>query len=176
MTVWPTEPAGEAVADGEGLPGAVELELPPGSIAQPAATTDRAIISPRAVSLIVFILQYLVTDVTNVGVVGVTRPHFTSTYFVPDALAFGEGDAAGDGLAGLEVVAGVFSIAAAGEADGEGLAAAGEFELLAGSVAQPAANTIENIVRSRSAVRLMMLMFAVLISFCLVSARLKARR
>ena len=85
------------------------------------------------------------------------------------------GDAAGEGLAaGLEMVAGVFSIAAAGEADGEGLAAAGEFELLAGSVAQPAANTIENIVRSRSAVQLMMLSFAVPISFCLVSARLKS--
>ncbi len=50
---------GEGDVDGEGLPGAFELELLPGSLAQPAATIERAMISPRIVCLIVFILEYL---------------------------------------------------------------------------------------------------------------------
>jgi hypothetical protein len=62
-----------------------------------------------------------------------------------------------------------------GDADAVGLAAFGVFESLTGSVAQPAANAMEVIVSSRSAVRLIMLMFGVFISFCLVSARLKSR-
>jgi hypothetical protein len=54
-----TDPAGEGDAAGDGLPGTFELELVPGSVAQPAATIERAMISPRVVCLIVFILQYL---------------------------------------------------------------------------------------------------------------------
>jgi len=90
-------------------------------------------------------------------------------------LALGEADAAGEGLAvGLGLFAGALA-AAVGEGDvyGEGLAVFGEVELLTGSVAQPAANTIENVVRSKRAVRLIML--GVLIGFCLVPARLKSR-
>jgi hypothetical protein len=90
-------------------------------------------------------------------------------------LAFGEGDATGDGVAaGLGVVAGALPVTVAGEVDavGDGLATAGEFELLAGS--QPAANRIENTVRSARAARLIRLMFAVVIGFFLVPARLKS--
>lgn len=88
-------------------------------------------------------------------------------------MALGEGDAAGEGLAaGLGLVAGAVSVAPLGEVDVEGLAAFGEFELLAGS--QPAANTIAEIVRSRSAVRLTRFIVGVRISFCLVRARLKS--
>jgi hypothetical protein len=91
-------------------------------------------------------------------------------------LALGECDAAGEGLAaGLGLFAGALTVALGeGDVDGEGLAVLEESKLFTGSVAQPAANTIENIVRSRSAVRLIMFMFGVLISFCLVSARLKS--
>ena len=97
------------------------------------------------------------------------------TYFAPLVLALGEGDAAGEGL-GLGVLAGAPSVAPLGETavDGEGLAVVGEFELSTGSVAQPAANTSEAIVRSSSAVRLIMSMFGVLISFSLISTRLKS--
>jgi hypothetical protein len=91
------------------------------------------------------------------------------------ALALGEGDPTGEGLAaGLGVVAGALPVPVAGEvdADGEGLATTGEFELLAGS--QPAANMIENTVRNASAARLIRLMFAVVITFFLIPARLKS--
>jgi hypothetical protein len=91
---------------------------------------------------------------------------------VPGVLALGEGDATGEGLAaGLGLVAGALPVTEPGEveADGDGLAIAGEFELLAGS--QPAANMIENIVRSASAARLIRLMFVAVITFFLVPAR-----
>ena len=90
-------------------------------------------------------------------------------------MAAGEGDAAGEGLAaGLDFTAGGASVAPLGAADvdGDGLAVFGEFELTAGS--QPAAKAIESIVTSRSALRLMKLIFGVSISFCLVSGRLKS--
>jgi hypothetical protein len=91
------------------------------------------------------------------------------SYFAPLALALGEGDAAGEGLAaGLGVAEAVAPLDEAGE----GLAVFGEVELLAGS--QPAANPIEEIVRSRSAVRLIRFIFVVLISFGLGRARLKS--
>jgi hypothetical protein len=80
----------------------------------------------------------------------------------------GEGDAAGEGLwAGLELLAGALPVAPVGEGDtdGDGLVVCGEFELSLGSVAQPAANTIENIVRSRSTVRLIKLMLGFFIIF-----------
>jgi hypothetical protein len=85
-------------------------------------------------------------------------------YFIPLVLTVGEDDLAGEGLAAGLGFAGVVSVAL-GEADieGDGLAAFGELELLAGS--QAAANTSQSIVRSRSAVRLMMLVFGVRISF-----------
>jgi hypothetical protein len=82
-------------------------------------------------------------------------------------LAFGAGDAAGEGLAaGLALLAGAVSVAPVGEddTDGDGLAA-GVFELFSGSVAQPAANMIENVARSRSAVRLINLMLRFFIIF-----------
>jgi hypothetical protein len=97
------------------------------------------------------------------------------SYFGLLAFALGEGDASGEGLAaGLGLVAGALSAGPLGEADvlAEGLAVLGEFELLPGS--QPAAKTIENVVRSSRAVRPMMFMFGVIISFGLVSARLKS--
>lgn len=82
-------------------------------------------------------------------------------YLVSGVLALGEADAAGEGLAtGLGLFTGV---PVAGGVDGEGLALLGAVELLTGSAAQPAANTIDNIVRSRSAVRLIMFTFGVLI-------------
>jgi hypothetical protein len=97
-------------------------------------------------------------------------------YFGLLVFAFGEGDASGEGLAaGLGLVAGALSAGPLREAEvlGEGLGALGEFELLPGS--QPAAaKTIENVVRSSRAVRPMMFMFGVIISFGLVSARLKS--
>ncbi len=83
-------------------------------------------------------------------------------------MALGEGDAAGEGLAdGLGLVPGALSVAPLGDLDvaGEGLAVAGVFELLSGSVAQPAANIIEDIATRRRAVRLIMFMFGVLIGF-----------
>lgn len=77
----------------------------------------------------------------------------------------------GEGLAvGLGLFTGVLTVA--GDVDGEGLVLFGEVELFTGSVAQPAANTIARIVTNRSAARLIMLMFGVLIFF-LVRARLK---
>ncbi len=65
----------------------------------------------------------------------------------------------------MDFSAGVVSVAPLGEADvdGDGLAVFGEVELLAGS--QPAAKTIESIAGSRSAVRLMIAIFEVRISF-----------
>ena len=92
------------------------------------------------------------------------------------ALALGEGDVVGEGVAaGLELVAGAVSVAPLGEADvdGAGLAVFGEFELLAGS--QPAANPIETIVISRSAVRLIMFIFGLLIIFLPRSSKIEKR-
>src|SRR5882672_12293001 len=98
---------------------------------------------------------------------------FTSAYFVPGALALGEADAAGEGLAaGLGLLTGALSVVLVDVA-GEGLAVAGVFELL--SVAQPAANMIENVVTNRSAVRLMMLMFGVVIIFLPRSSKIVKR-
>jgi len=93
---------------------------------------------------------------------------------VPFSLAVGEGDAAGEGLAaGPDLTAGIVSVAPLGDTDedGDGLAAV-EVELGAGS--QPAAKTIESIVRSSIAVRPMKFVFGVSIRFCLVSGRLKS--
>ena len=51
---------GEGGADGAGLPVAFELELLTGSVTQPAnAKVAKAMINPRVVCLIVFILEYL---------------------------------------------------------------------------------------------------------------------
>jgi hypothetical protein len=89
-------------------------------------------------------------------------------YFGLRVLALGEGDVTGEGLAaGLESFTGAVPVGPAGEeeVEGEGRAAFGVFGLFSGSVAQPAANTIENMVRSRSAVRLIRLMLGFFISF-----------
>jgi hypothetical protein len=112
-----------------------------------------------------------VTDVNrrDVDVLGlpVSRPPFRPlSYFVAPDLALGEGDATGEGLAaGLAVFTG--AVVAAGEADvdGAGLAVVGVFELFSGSVAQPAANAIESVATSSSAMRLIKFMFGVVISF-----------
>ncbi len=100
----------------------------------------------------------------------------TFAYLAPGVLALGEDDAAGEGLAaGLGLFAGAFAVAPGeGDVDTVGLAALGVFESLAGSVAQPAANAMETIVRS-SAVRLIMLMFGVLISLSPRSSKIEKR-
>jgi len=90
---------------------------------------------------------------------------FPARYFTP--LAFGEGDAAGDGLrTGLAVVSGACCVGVLCEAGvvGDGLAAVG-VELTAGSVAQPAANRIDESVRVSSAARRITLVFEVVILF-----------
>jgi hypothetical protein len=89
----------------------------------------------------------------------------------------GEDDAAGEGLAaGLGLFAGAFAVPLGeGDADAVGLAAFVVFESLTGSVAQPAANAMETIVRSRSAVRLITLMFVVLISYLPRSSKIEKR-
>jgi len=76
----------------------------------------------------------------------------------------GEGDAAGL-AAGLGLFTGALSVALAGELDvaGDGLVALGVSELPAGS--QAAANTIENVASSRSAMRLIKLMLGFFIIF-----------
>ena len=99
-------------------------------------------------------------------------------YFSPLGLAVGEGEAAGEGLAaGLDLVAGAVRVVSLGEADvdGAGLAVFGEFELLTGSAAQPAANTIEDIVRRITAVRLIMFSFDVVISLLPRSSKIEKR-
>jgi hypothetical protein len=91
-------------------------------------------------------------------------------------LALGEGDAVGEGLAaGLALFAGAVPVAPLGEGDvdGDEVSVFGEAELLAGSVAQPATNRIEKIVRRRSALRLIKFRFGLLISLPR-SARLKS--
>jgi hypothetical protein len=83
-------------------------------------------------------------------------------------LAFGEGDAAGEGLeAGLELPAGALSVVPVGEGDtaGDGLVVWVGVGVSLGSVAHPAANMIENVARSRSAVRLIKLMLEFFIIF-----------
>jgi hypothetical protein len=89
-------------------------------------------------------------------------------YFPPPVFAFGEGDAAGDGLtAGLGLITGAVPVVPAGEddVDGEGLAVVGVFELFSGSVAQPAANVIESVATSSSAMRLIRFTFGLVIIF-----------
>ena len=72
----------------------------------------------------------------------------------------GEDEAAGEGLAaGLGLFVGELTVA--GGMDGEGLAVV--VELFTGSVAQPAANTIDDNVRSSSAMRLNLVVFGLLI-------------
>jgi hypothetical protein len=92
-------------------------------------------------------------------------------------LALGEGDNPADGLAtGLGLVVGALAVGLGeGDVAVDGLAVIGALESLTGSVAQPAANMIEHMVRSRSAVRLMMFTFAVLISFLPRSSKLEKR-
>ena len=117
----------------------------------------------------------MLTDVMSIcSVSPVSRPSFRPlSYFVAPDLALGEadlagGDATGEGLAtGLAVFTGVVVVGAAGDADvdGAGLAVVGVFALFSGSVAQPAANAIESVARSTSAVRLIKFMFGVVISF-----------
>jgi hypothetical protein len=94
------------------------------------------------------------------------------------ALTVGEGDAVGEGLtAGLGLFA-ALPVSPLDDADADGLGAACKFELLTGSsVPQPAAKAIESLIKSRSAVRLSMFMFGVLIIFVPRSNRIeKARR
>jgi hypothetical protein len=86
-------------------------------------------------------------------------------------LALGDGDAAGLGL-----FTGALTVALGeGEPDSEGLAVFGEVELSTGSVAQPTANTIENVARSNIAVRLIMCMFGLLIDFLPRSSKIEKR-
>jgi hypothetical protein len=167
-----TSPEGKADADGEGLAMAVELDLLPGSVMQPAAAkVTRTMISPSVVCLIVFILEYLVTNVYRHNR-PLTQAVLTFRYLAPGVLALGEADAAGEGLAaGLGLFTGVLMVA--GAVDGEGLAVVGEVELFTGSVAQPAANTIDDSVRSSKAMKLILFVFGVLIFF-LIRARLKS--
>lgn len=106
-------------------------------------------------------LWALTSGVSVLRICSAIFPHFGLLAF-----ALGEGEASGEGLAaGLGLVAGAPSAGLLGEADvvGEGLAVLGEFELLPGS--QPTAKTIENVVRSSRAVRLIMFMFGVIIRF-----------
>lgn len=94
-----------------------------------------------------------------------------SSYFAPGVLVFAAGDAAGEGLAaGLGVL-----VVALGERDvvAAGLAV-GVVESLTGSLAQPAANPIGTMARSKSTVRVIRFILEVLITFCLVRARLKS--
>jgi hypothetical protein len=91
-------------------------------------------------------------------------------------LALGEGDAAGEGLtAGLTLAAGAVPVppAGEGEVDGDELVVLGELELFSGSVAQPAANMIEDVATSSNAMRLIKFSFGVIIIF-LVRTRLKS--
>jgi hypothetical protein len=92
-------------------------------------------------------------------------------------LVLGEADAAGEALAaGLGLVTGALCVAPAGEGDVDGeLAVVGEFELLSGSLVQAAANTIADMVRSRSPMRLIMFTFEVLISFFPHSNKIEKR-
>ena len=71
---------------------------------------------------------------------------------------------AGEGLAAGLGFAVVFTVAPGeGDVDAVGLAAFGVFASLTGSVAQPAANTIDDSVRSSGAMRLILVVFGVLI-------------
>ena len=104
-------------------------------------------------------------------------PHLLTrmSHFALGVLAFAEGDAEGEGLgAGLGLTAGVLPTATLGDVDvaGEGLAVVVEVELSAGS--QPAEKAIEAIARSRSAARLMVFRFGILIVFSLISTKLKS--
>jgi hypothetical protein len=77
-------------------------------------------------------------------------------------LALGEGDAAGDGLtAGL----GAIFVSPLGEGDGEELTVPGEFDSFVGSLAQPAASRVENIVSTNKVARLIDFKFGVVIIF-----------
>lgn len=97
------------------------------------------------------------------------------SYFAPGVLVLAEGDAAGEGLAtGLGVVTGAVTVTLGeGDAAVDGLAV-GVVESLTVSLEQPAAKAIEMIVRRRSAVRLILFIFEVLITLCLVRSRLKS--
>ena len=93
---------------------------------------------------------------------------------MPGVLVLAAGDAAGEGLAtGLGVLTGVVTVTL-GEDDAAAGLAVGVVDSLTGSLAHPAANAIETIVRRRRAVRLILFIFEVLITFCLVRARLKS--
>ena len=149
-----------ADADGDGLAaGATELELLAGSTAQPAkATMESAMINASDVWLVGFIRSTSVTHVENV--ICVLRVHHSHRYFSPLGFGVTAGDTAGEGLAaGLGLVAGAVTAGL-----GEGLALAG-VELASGSVAQPAANRIEESVKTRIALRLITVMFRVVILF-----------
>lgn len=83
-------------------------------------------------------------------------------------MALGEGDAAGDGLtAGLEAFAGALPVSplVEGEVVGEELTVPGEFDSLVGSLAQPTASSVVNIVRTNNAMRLIDFKFGVVIIF-----------
>lgn len=101
------------------------------------------------------------------------------SYFESGVLVLVEGDAAGgtagEGLATwLGVVTGALTVEL-GEGDAAAGLAVGVVDSLTGSLEQPAANEIETIVSRRSTMRLILFIFEVLITFCLVRARLKSR-
>jgi hypothetical protein len=94
---------------------------------------------------------------------------FYLSYFAPFVLALGDAVAAGEGLAaGLGLFGGVLSVAAAGELTvaGVGVDAPVVFELVVGS--QAAANVIENVATSKSAMRLAKLIFGLLFGFFII--------
>ena len=157
---------------GEGLTVAIELELLPGSATHPAAAMIvRVMISPEIVYLIRFILC-LAYDV--IGMTARLRRRFHAHYFVPGVLVLAAGDAAGEGLdTGLGVVTGVVTVTL-GEGDAAAGLAVGVVESLTVSLEQPAANAIETVVSRRSAARLILFIFEVVITLCLVRARLKS--
>lgn len=95
------------------------------------------------------------------------------SYFAPGGLVLTEGDAAGEGLAtGLGVLTGAVTLGEGDAADG---LTVGVVESLTVSLAQPAANAIETIVRRRSALRLILFMFEVLITFLPRSSKIEKR-
>jgi len=92
------------------------------------------------------------------------------SYFVPgDLVVLAEGDAAGDAAGeGLATVFGVLTgvvTVTVGEGDAAAGLAIGVVDSLTGSPAHPAAKAMETIVRRRSAVRLILFIFEIVIRF-----------
>jgi hypothetical protein len=83
-------------------------------------------------------------------------------YFEPGVLVLAAGDAEGEGLATvLGVLTGVVTVTL-GEGDAAAGLAVGVVDSLTGSLAHPAANTIETIVGRSRAVRLILFIFEVI--------------